>query len=61
MSEPQLLAIIEMGGYPDFTTLYQDKGFVPSKVHSVRKAQGWLKKKPPGGGGGRVSLRSGPA
>ena len=47
MSEPQLLAIVEMGGYPDFTSLYQARGFRPEKVHSMRKAQAWLKKNSP--------------
>ncbi|MEJ1378599.1 MAG: hypothetical protein RPU32_11595 [Candidatus Sedimenticola sp. (ex Thyasira tokunagai)] len=47
MPELQLLSIIEMGGYPDFTALYRQKGFSPSKVYSVRKAQGWLKKNCP--------------
>ncbi len=47
MPDPQLLAIVEMGGYPDFTPLYRRVGFVPEKLHSVRKAQGWLKKNRP--------------
>lgn len=47
MSESQLLAIVEMGDYPDFTSLYQAKGFSPEKVHSMRKAQAWLKKNSP--------------
>ncbi|MES9902514.1 MAG: hypothetical protein ABW168_07510 [Sedimenticola sp.] len=47
MPEPQLLSIIEMGGYPDFSDLYRRKGFAPSKVYSIRKAQGWLKKSRP--------------
>ncbi len=47
MSEQTLLAIVEMGGYPDFSALYQSAGFLPVKVHSVRKAQAWLKKNRP--------------
>ena len=47
MSEPTLLAIVEMGGYPDFSTLYRGAGFLPVKVHSIRKAQAWLKKNRP--------------
>ena len=47
MSCPQLLAIVEMGGYPDFTPLYRRVGFRPEKLHAVRKAQGWLKKNRP--------------
>jgi len=44
MNEPKLLAIVEMGGYPDFFPLYRRKGYLPEKVHSMRKAQAWLKK-----------------
>ncbi len=44
MTEPRLLAIVEMGGYPDFFPLYRSKGYLPEKVHSMRKAQAWLKK-----------------
>jgi len=47
MSEPQLLAIVEMGGYPDFMPLYRRAGFRPGKLHSVRKAQSWLKRNQP--------------
>ena len=46
-SEPSLLAIIEMGGYPDFTPLYQAKGYRVAKVHAMRKAQLWLKRRQP--------------
>ena len=47
MSDATLLAIVEMGGYPDFSSLYRSAGFSPVKVHSVRKAQAWLKKNRP--------------
>ncbi|MCP3868483.1 MAG: hypothetical protein GY703_10375 [Gammaproteobacteria bacterium] len=47
MSSPLLLAIVEMGGYSDFIPLYRKAGFEPVKVHSLRKAQGWLKKNRP--------------
>lgn len=47
MSEPMLLAIIEMGGYADFSPLYRRKGYRVEKVHSMRKAQLWLKKNRP--------------
>ncbi|MCP4994461.1 MAG: hypothetical protein GY934_11850 [Gammaproteobacteria bacterium] len=47
MSPPLLLAIVEMGGYPDFTPLYQRLGYRVEKVHAVRKAQAWLKKNQP--------------
>lgn len=47
MSDPQLLSIVEMGGYPDFSGLFRRKGFLPEKLHSVRKAQAWLKRNRP--------------
>ena len=47
MTEPLLLSIVEMGGYPDFSELFRSRGFRPEKLHSVRKAQGWLKRHRP--------------
>lgn len=47
MDKPILLSIVEMGGYPDFTSLYRRAGYHPEKVHSIRKAQAWLKKNQP--------------
>lgn len=47
MSQQMLLAIVEMGGYPDFAPLYQRKGYQVEKAHSMRKAQNWLKKNQP--------------
>ncbi len=35
---PVLLSIIEFGGYPDFTPLYETSGYHVVKVDSVRKA-----------------------
>jgi len=35
---PVLLSIIEFGGYPDFTSLYEDSGYHVLKTESVRKA-----------------------
>lgn len=35
---PILLAITELGGYPDFTSLYQACGFNVIKTDSIRKA-----------------------
>ena len=37
-NKPVLLSIIEFGGYPDFTTLYESAGFQVLKTDSVRKA-----------------------
>jgi len=40
----QLLSIVELGGYPDFTVLYQRLGYQVEKVHQMRKAMSKLKK-----------------
>ena len=37
-ARPVLLSIIELGGYPDFTPLYETAGFHVVKAESVRKA-----------------------
>ena len=37
-NKPVLLSIIELGGYPDFTSLYEAKGYHVLKTDSVRKA-----------------------
>ncbi|MEW7980626.1 MAG: hypothetical protein G8D28_00940 [gamma proteobacterium symbiont of Phacoides pectinatus] len=47
MEERRLLSIVELGGYPDFAPLYRALGYVPVKVHSMRKAQAWLKRNQP--------------
>lgn len=36
--QPTLLVITELGGYPDFTSLYQNCGFEVIKTDSIRKA-----------------------
>ncbi len=36
--KPVLLSIVELGGYPDFASLYHDAGFNVVTVNSVRKA-----------------------
>ncbi|HYA37554.1 MAG TPA: hypothetical protein VEI74_04720 [Candidatus Methylomirabilis sp.] len=43
----KLLSIIELGGYPDFRSLYQQAGYEVESVASVRKALGLLKKSDP--------------
>ena len=40
---PTLLSIIELGGYPSFTPLYERAGYTVTAVVSVRKALGLLK------------------
>ena len=42
-----LLAVFELGGYPNFAPLYQSEGFQVSSVSSTRKAISALKKASP--------------
>lgn len=35
---PVLLSIVEIGGYPDFTALYESLGYLVIKTETVRKA-----------------------
>jgi DNA-binding NtrC family response regulator len=44
---PSLLAIIELGGYPNLIPLYQRLGFDVEVVNSQRKARTLLKKRRP--------------
>lgn len=44
---PHLLAILELGGYPNFTPLYKRLGFDAELVSSQRKAQAALKRRLP--------------
>lgn len=39
-----LLSILEMGGYPDFTKLYQSLGYQVYKMETMRKAIKFIKK-----------------
>jgi len=41
---PQLLSIVEIGGYPDFSSLYKQKGYAVEIADSMRKATKLLKK-----------------
>jgi AmiR/NasT family two-component response regulator len=43
MEDRELLALVELGGYPNFIPLYQRLGYQVEMVNSVRKAQAWLK------------------
>ncbi|NEX21152.1 hypothetical protein G3480_12650 [Thiorhodococcus mannitoliphagus] len=43
-SAPRLLAIIELGGYPNLTPLYRSLGFEVEVVNSQRRAQALLKR-----------------
>ena len=45
--KPVLLSIIELGGYPDFTFLYESLGYQVLKADSVRKAVKLIRKEKP--------------
>jgi hypothetical protein len=44
---PHLLAIVELGGYPNLLPLYQRLGFTVDVVQSQRKARSFLKSRVP--------------
>ena len=44
---PSLLAIVELGGYPNFTSLYERLGFQVEFVNSQRRAHARLKRSRP--------------
>ena len=43
--KPSLLAVVELGGYPNFVPLYERLGFDVTVLNSQRKARNFLKKK----------------
>ena len=45
-SAKTLLAVVEQGGYPDFTALYEAMGYDVVTVKTPRKAISYLKKNP---------------
>ena len=45
---PVLLSIIEIGGYPDFTPLYESFGYQVIKTESIRKAVKLIRQYKPG-------------
>lgn len=47
-SKPSLLALVELGGYPNFTPLYQAAGYEVVIERSARKALNRLKRQSPG-------------
>ena len=46
-TKKQLLAVVELGGYPDFTPIYESLGFEVTMEKSVRNAIRTLKKLQP--------------
>lgn len=47
MSAPLLMSVVELGGYPNFTPLYQRLGYQVETINSGRKAITSLKKARP--------------
>jgi len=47
MSSPLLLALVEIGGYPNFTPLYRQAGFDVVVETRMRKAMSLIKKRQP--------------
>lgn len=47
MAKPLLLAVVEIGGYPNFTPLYEKLGFEVLVETRMRKAMSIIKKKKP--------------
>ena len=45
--KPVLLSIVELGGYPDFSPLYETLGYQVVKADSVRKAVKLIRQKKP--------------
>jgi len=45
--QKELLAIIEYGGYPDFSSLYEQLGYSVAKMNNMRKVIQYLKKRQP--------------
>ncbi len=46
-TKKHLLAVVELGGYPDFTSIYESMGFDVTMENSVRNANRTLKKLKP--------------
>ncbi len=46
-AEKLLLSVVELGGYPDFTPLYQRLGYSVARETSMRKVLQFLKKNTP--------------
>lgn len=45
--QKELLAIIEYGGYPDFSSLYERLGYSVVQINNMRKVIQYLKKQQP--------------
>lgn len=45
--QKELLAIIEYGGYPDFSSLYEKNGYTVTSMNNMRKVIQYLKKNQP--------------
>lgn len=47
MSKPLLMSVVELGGYPNFTPLYERLGYLVESITSGRKAITTLKRAQP--------------
>ena len=47
MTQPLLMSVVELGGYPNFTPLYERLGYQVETINSGRKAISTLKKARP--------------
>ena len=45
--QKELLAIVEYGGYPDFSSLYEEMGYSVVQINNMRKVIQYLKKHQP--------------
>lgn len=46
-NKPVLLSVIELGGYPNFTPIYEAAGYTVTTAVSVRRALGAIKQRAP--------------
>lgn len=46
-TQPTLLSVIELGGYPNFTRVYEAAGYTVTTAVSVRRALGAIKQRAP--------------
>ncbi|WP_455201882.1 hypothetical protein [Kaarinaea lacus] len=46
-NDKKLLAIVELGGYPNFTALYESCGYQVTMAHAMRKAMAIVRKEKP--------------
>jgi CheY-like chemotaxis protein len=47
LAQKTLLSIIELGGYPDFRSIYESHGYAVTVINQMRKALRFLKQQQP--------------